>query len=306
MSTIIPEKLNQHISVVVTTYNRPDKLLRCLQAIQAQTKPPLETLIVHDGSPADYTAPMALVTEDPNMVWVEQTNQGVSAARNNGVELAKGTFIAFCDDDDFWLPHHIEHLEGLIAKEDSAPGIYHTQRRELRGKEWTDLEIHKKPSDLTWQEHYITKGEMVMCCTCMHKDVLQFSPFPEGIKYAEDHEQRLIALSRFPCFPSTDRTVVIDRTDETATNRSIHEIAAIYRGRFDAMFAIPTIAQHIRRQYRHRARFRWTSLEVSAARRQGAAPFIMQWFKSIPHIRSWSNLKTMILQVVWFINDNLK
>ncbi len=181
MSTIQTENSNQHISVVITTYNRPDKLLRCLQAIQAQTHPPLETLIVHDGSSADYTVSKALVTKDPNMIWVEQANQGVSAARNNGVELATGTFIAFCDDDDYWLPHHIEHLQGMITKARSVPGIYHTQRREIRGAEWTDPEIHMKPSDLTWQEHYITKGEMIMCCTCMHKEVWEFSPFPEGV-----------------------------------------------------------------------------------------------------------------------------
>ena len=42
------------ISAVVTTYNRPDKLLRCLQAIKAQTSSPLETIIVHDGSAADF------------------------------------------------------------------------------------------------------------------------------------------------------------------------------------------------------------------------------------------------------------
>ena len=294
------------ISAVITTYNRPDKLIRCLQAIQAQTHPPLETLIVDDGSSAEYTVSKALVSKDPNMVWIDQSNQGVSVARNNGVSRAEGTFIAFCDDDDYWLPHHIEHLQDLITKQECIPAIYHTQRRELRGAEWTDPHIHEKPTGITWQEHYISNGEMIMCCTCMHRDVLGFSPFPPGIKYAEDHQQRLIAMSRYPCFPSAERTVVIDRTNDSATNQSIHQIAGIYRGRFDAMFAIPTIAKHVRRKYRHDARFRWTSLELSEARSQGTAPFIQHWIKSIPEVRSWSNMKTMILQVVWCINDNLR
>ena len=305
MSRIEPENSSQHISVLITTYNRPEKLLRCLQAIQAQKHPPLETLIVHDGSSADYTDCKALIANDPTMVWIEQSNQGVSAARNHGVSRAAGQFIAFCDDDDYWLPHHIEHLQSLITKKNGTAGIYHTQRRELRGTEWTDQEIHTKPNDITWQEHYIYKGEMIPSASCMHVHILQRFPFPPDIKYAEDHEQRLMALSEFPCYPSAERTVVMDRTDETATNRSIHEIAAIYRDRFDAMFAIPTISRHVRRRYRHAARFRWTSLEVSEARSQGTAPFIVQWFKSIPNVRSWSSMKTMLLHLVWFITRDL-
>ena len=98
----------------------------------------------------------------------------------------------------------------------------------------------------------------------------------------------------------------MDKTDETATNRSIHEIAEIYRGRFEAMFAIPTIAQHVRKQHRHGARFRWVSLEVSEARSKGTGRFIQHWFKGIPQVRSWSNVKTMLLHLVWFITRDLR
>ena len=307
MSTIQSEDASHHISVVITTYNRPDKLLRCLQAIQAQTSLPLETIIVHDGSSADYDDCQTLVNNEPSMFWIEQANQGVSVARNHGVSQAQGEFIAFCDDDDFWLPQHIEHLQALITQHNCTPGIYHTQRRELRGTEWNDPQVHVKPSGMTWQEHYISKGEMIPSASCMHVDALKRFPFPPGIKYAEDHEQRLMALSEFPCFPSTKRTVVMDRTDETATNRSIHEIAGIYRSRFDAMFAIPAIANHVRRRYRQNARFRWTSFEVSEARSRGTAPFIRQWFRGIHQVGNWSNMKTMIFHIVWFIShDNHK
>lgn len=293
------------VSAVITTYNRPDKLLRCLQAIQEQKCLPLETIIVHDGSSADYSECQAFVSNHPTITWLEQTNQGVSVARNYGVSRAKGEFIAFCDDDDYWLPHHIEHLRDLITKHDCAPALYHTQRRELRGTEWNDPHIHEKPIGITWQEHYLSKGEMIPSASCMHVNTLLRFPFPPGIKYAEDHEQRLMAFSEFPCFPSAERTVIMDRTDETATNRSIHEIANIYRGRFDAMFAIPAIAKHVRRHYRHGARFRWTSLEVSEARSQGTRTFFQQWFRGLPQVRTWSNMKTMILHVVWFIKRDL-
>ena len=166
------------ISAVITTYNRPDKLIRCLQGIQAQSNPPLETIIVHDGSSADYNDCKALIANEPTMTWVEQANQGVSVARNHGVSRAKGKFIAFCDDDDYWLPHHIAVLHQEISKQKATPGIYHTFRRELIEATLLDPPIHTKPKEITWQEHYITQGEMILCCTCIHQDVATFSPFP--------------------------------------------------------------------------------------------------------------------------------
>ena len=148
--------------------------------------------------------------------------------------------------------------------------------------------------------------EMICAALACTGTYWEFSPFPSGIKYAEDHEQRLIALSRFPCFPSAERTVVIDRTTKRPPTDPSMKSPESIGDRFDAMFAIPTIAKHVRRKYRHDARFRWTSLELSEARSQGTAPFIQHWIKSIPKSESWSNMKTMILQVVWCINDNLR
>ena len=57
------------------------------------------------------------------MTQIDQPNQGVSAARNHGARLATGEFIAFCDDDDYWLPNHIETLQALILNQDCQPGI---------------------------------------------------------------------------------------------------------------------------------------------------------------------------------------
>lgn len=291
------------ISVVITTFNRPDKLLRCLKAAVNQTSPSHEIIVVNDGSSADYRECKGYAQNDPNVIWLDQPNAGVSAARNHGVDHSTGNFIAFCDDDDYWLPNHLETLHQIINQQNSKPAIYHTHRRELRGKEWHDPPIHHKRADITWQEHYITKGEMIPSATCMHNEVARYSPFPVGIKYAEDHEQRLIALADFPCFPSMTRTVVMDRTDESATNRSIHEIAAIYRGRFHTMFRNPTIRNHIRRTFRHQMLYRWTSLELSEAIQRTPKQFPGLWLKAGFRIRSWSNIKTWVMNFIWFLQS---
>jgi len=291
------------ISVVITTYNRPAKLLRCIKAVAEQTQAPHETIIVNDGSAADYTECKRYIAATPNMKWIEQTNQGVSAARNNGVDMSQGAFIAFCDDDDYWLPHHVETLHAEITRKNGTPGIYHTFRKELNGEVWTDPTIHIKPPNITWQEHYVTKGEMILCCTCIHRDAAKASPFPVGEKYAEDHEQRLVALNTYPCFPIHERTVVIDRTDESATNRSIHEIAETYRNRLSTIFNLPEVSAHVRPKFRNSAKFRWTSLELSEASKHGSKKFRTQWIRSIQEVRTLQNAKTLILHLIWHIRE---
>lgn len=289
------------ISVVVTTFNRPNKLLRFLQASLEQTTQPLEVIIVNDGSTADYSACNTFIQNHSSFLLVNQENAGVSTARNHGASKTKGQFIAFCDDDDFWLPNHIAILEKAIKSTDNTPGIYHTQRRELRGDQYFDPPIYDRPPGWTWQEHYITLGEMIPSATCMHRDIIEFSPFPEGIKYAEDHEQRLIALSRYPCFPQPERTVVMDRTDESATNRLAKNLTPIYTGRFKHMMSHTSIRPCVRRSIRNRAIYRWTSLRLTEISKTDPDHFFTAWFKGLFQIQGLTNLKTWALQLVWHL-----
>lgn len=135
----------------------------------------------------------------------------------------------------------------------------------------------------------------------MHKSIALRHPFPPGITYAEDHEQRLLALGDTPCFPIYTPTVMVDRTDETATNRNIHEISDIYRVRFRELFTRPEIKRFVRRKYRHQMLFRWTSLELSQAKQSHPLRFAIQLSIAASRVRSWSNLKTLGMNVVWFM-----
>ena len=93
------------ISVVVPAYNAAGYLSRALGSIEAQTCPVAEIVVVDDGS-TDGTA--ALVQERfPRVRYIRQENAGVAAARNRGIEVAGGDWIALLDADDDWLPHRI-------------------------------------------------------------------------------------------------------------------------------------------------------------------------------------------------------
>lgn len=88
------------VSVVIPTYNRAEALSQALMSVYAQSHQPLEVIVVDDGS-TDETA--AVVAGFDNAIYLYQHNQGVSAARNRGIELCRGAFVAFLDSDDTWL-----------------------------------------------------------------------------------------------------------------------------------------------------------------------------------------------------------
>ena len=93
------------ISVVITTYNRPDCLLEALEGIQSQCRSPLEVIIIDDNSSCSYDSVMPVI-ESLNAKYCRQNvSCGANKARNLGVEYACGDVVAFLDDDDLSLIH---------------------------------------------------------------------------------------------------------------------------------------------------------------------------------------------------------
>src|ERR1044072_3350968 len=97
------------VSVVIPSYNRAYCIATTVDSTLAQTHKNLEVLIVDDGS-KDETRDLveARYRDEPRVRYIYQQNAGVSAARNHGLGLARGQFIALLDSDDIWLPWKIE------------------------------------------------------------------------------------------------------------------------------------------------------------------------------------------------------
>ncbi|ANE55602.1 glycosyltransferase [Methylomonas sp. DH-1] len=102
------------ISAVIPAYNSAKFIKAAVASIEAQTEPVAEIIIVDDGS-TDATE--AVVRSLPgNIVYYKQANQGPSAARNKGIELAKGDWIAFLDADDQWTENKIALQKTILEK----------------------------------------------------------------------------------------------------------------------------------------------------------------------------------------------
>lgn len=85
-----------------------DYIQETLSGIKDQLWDDYEIIIVDDGS-TDGTAELLDRLDNPRLTVLHQRNKGVSCARNIAINAAKGTYIAFLDGDDIWLPEHLSH-----------------------------------------------------------------------------------------------------------------------------------------------------------------------------------------------------
>ena len=95
------------VSVVIPAYNAVDYLIKTLENVFDQTFTDFEVIVIDDGS-SDRTIESISNLTNPNLKIVRQANQGVAVARNKGIELASGEYIAFLDSDDLWHPTKLE------------------------------------------------------------------------------------------------------------------------------------------------------------------------------------------------------
>jgi glycosyltransferase involved in cell wall biosynthesis len=108
------------VSVIIPTYNRYNNLLNCIESIKNQTLKPYEIIVVNDGS----TDPRYKTFKKYNNVIFINTIGSKNKlgypcgalARNYGLKTAQGDYIAFCDDDDVWMPEKLEKQMKLMKE----------------------------------------------------------------------------------------------------------------------------------------------------------------------------------------------
>ena len=127
------------VSVIIPVYNGERFVAEAIQSVLAQTLLPAEIVVVDDGS-TDSTPQIVadLVASSPVPIcYVYQANQGPAAARNHGLEIAKGGIIAFLDADDLWSPDKLQHqVAYLQAHEEVSVAICHMEFLLEPGTAW--------------------------------------------------------------------------------------------------------------------------------------------------------------------------
>ncbi|MDX5327067.1 MAG: glycosyltransferase [Bacteroidota bacterium] len=115
-------------SVVIPVHNGSRFIHDALDSLDQQTMRDFEVILVDDGSTDDsleIIQAWAHAKKDNKVTVISQSNLGLGAARNRGVEKASGTWLVFLDADDRWVPDKLERIESCLAGNGSVKWGYH-------------------------------------------------------------------------------------------------------------------------------------------------------------------------------------
>ena len=194
------------ISVIIPTFNRKYVLHRAIESVANQTRPPIEIIVVDDGS-TDGTKDW-LANSFPSVKYIYQDNKGVSSARNGGIEVSKGSWVSFLDSDDEWMPTKLEAQESYII-ENPEIKFCHTNEIWIRnGVRVNQMKKHQKYGGDIF-EKCLDICRISPSSVLIKKDVFdEIGLFDESLRVCEDYDMWLRYTSRFPVL-FLDRQLII-------------------------------------------------------------------------------------------------
>lgn len=117
------------ISVIIPVYNREKTVKQAIESVLMQTVSDIEVIVVDDGS-TDASELVIKSISDKRLQYVKQKNSGACAARNKGIKIAKGQYIAFHDSDDIWHKKKLEKQMRIFKKYD--PDVVFCKLNQIR------------------------------------------------------------------------------------------------------------------------------------------------------------------------------
>lgn len=106
------------VSIIIPIYNVEKYIEQCIESVVNQTLKDIEIIIVNDGTKDNSMKKIEKYLSDPRIIVIDKENGGLSSARNVGLEIAKGEYIAFIDSDDFIELTMLEELYNNSEKAD--------------------------------------------------------------------------------------------------------------------------------------------------------------------------------------------
>ena len=180
------------ISVIIPTYNRAEIISRAIKSVQNQTFQPFEIIVVDDGSSDDTRR----ITKEQfsHCRYYYQENQGVSSARNLGIQKAESEWIAFLDSDDEWKPNKLISQLPLLEK---SKVCHSNEIWKRNGKTIPQNKSHQKFGGLIF-EQCLNKCIIAPSTVVAHKNIFyDVGLFDESIKICEDYEMWLRITAKY-------------------------------------------------------------------------------------------------------------
>ena len=177
------------VSVVIPVYNSASTIVECLESVIRQTYGHLEIIVIDDGSKDDLVKVLEPYLD--KIQYIFQENKGASSARNNGITISSGDFLAFIDADDLWNGDTIEKQVKVFLDDDQIGLVHCNLVKQLPNGEIS--EYHYKNLDSETEYSINSKTEVFLRpyfgtpTVMVRKKFLELSgEFDESLKTAED------------------------------------------------------------------------------------------------------------------------
>ncbi len=174
------------VSVILPNYNREETLGRAIDSVLQQTYNHIELIIVDDGSTDSSISIIKSYSDERVLLVCLNERSGACKARNVGVELATGSYIAFQDSDDEWNPDFIEHLLGTCMRQEVDIAFCRFRRHSIRRNEVKLLpDLTSKIIDY----HDLIYGSVVSTQTMLGRaSCFKDNPFDTNMPRLQDYE----------------------------------------------------------------------------------------------------------------------
>lgn len=214
------------VSIIIPLYNKEENLSLLLERVCNQTYKNIEVILIDDGSKDNtYKICEKYKKSDDRICLYKQTNRGVSAARNVGLDIATGTYIAFIDGDDYIEKNYIEKLiEKISGKERNAVSVSKILVRDEKNNIISEIDPEVNKYDTTIEyflNHWNVWGVL------FPKKIIDAVRFDETIKISEDYKfiSQLVA----------NNDIMLYSAEDAIYNYVIHEQSAM-QSRYSSEF----------------------------------------------------------------------
>jgi len=189
------------VSIIIPCYNHSHYLPAAIESLLKQSYSPIEIIVVDDGS-IDNTKEVA--QSYPQVTYIFQTNQGLSASRNTGITKSKGSYLVFLDADDWLYPNAIKTNFGYLQQNVDAAyvsgsydGIYENEDRVMEVKHEINIDHYK---------NLLTRNFIGVPAAVMYRRwVFDEFLFDTTLRSCEDYDLYLKVSRKYPVVHHTEK-----------------------------------------------------------------------------------------------------
>jgi glycosyltransferase involved in cell wall biosynthesis len=229
------------VSVVIPLYNRANVIKRTVQSVLNQTFHEFEIIVVDDGSTDNPEIVLNEIDDDRIKLVRHETNQNGSVARNTGIKLAQGKYIAFLDSDDEWFDNHLEKRVAKIESID-CDGVYGSCEVHFRNKVIQDrtraLNENETMIEFLFEKRMALKTPTIFMKSGCAKNTL----FDPKLNAHQNFDFSIRFVKKYTYYCDPDITVKVHWEGQKRMGNITHFESSLYfLDLYQSMFPVPAL-----------------------------------------------------------------